>query len=111
LWLQHRGRWWLVQRPPRGVLAGLWTLPEFASKGAMVQAAAGWPGRGDWLPEIEHALTHFDWTLHPLAWRWPARAAGLAVPTAAPGRWATPEEALALGLPAPVRRLLESALS
>jgi len=111
LWLQHRGRWWLVQRPPRGVWAGLWTLPEFVSKEALAQAAAGWPGRGDWLPEIEHALTHFDWKLYPLAWRWPPRAAGLAVPTVAPGRWATPDEALALGLPAPVRRLLESALS
>jgi A/G-specific adenine glycosylase len=29
LWVVQRGRWWLVQRPARGVWAGLWSLPEF----------------------------------------------------------------------------------
>ena len=106
LWLERRGRWWLVQRPSRGVWAGLWTLPEYASKDELVEATAGWPGQGTWLPEIQHALTHFDWTLHPLAWRWPLRSQAL--PNLPPGRWATPEEARALGLPAPVRRLLET---
>jgi A/G-specific adenine glycosylase len=110
LWLQHRGRWWLVQRPPRGVWAGLWTLPEFESKDALAEAATGWAGQGYWLPVIEHALTHFDWTLHPLAWHWPARLKTLPdLLDEAAGRWATPEEALALGLPAPMRRLLETA--
>ena len=59
-----------------------------------------------WLPNVEHALTHFDWTLQPLRWTLPARAklpAGLP-----PGRWFTKAEALALGLPAPIRRLLEA---
>ncbi len=109
LWLEHRGRWWLVQRPPRGVWAGLWTLPEYASKDQLAEATAGWPGLGTWLPVIQHALTHFDWTLHPLAWRWPLRSRAL--PDLPPGRWATPEEARALGLPAPVRRLLETTVS
>ena len=109
LWLQHRGRCWLVQRPPRGVWAGLWTLPEYASKDELVDATGGWLGRGTWLPEIRHALTHFDWTLRPLAWHWPLRSRTL--PELPPGRWATPEEARALGLPAPVRRLLETVVS
>jgi len=109
LWLEHRGRWWLVQRPPRGVWAGLWTLPEYASKAELATATAAWPGSGAWLPEIQHALTHFDWTLHPLAWRWPRQSRNL--PSLPPGRWATPEEARVLGLPAPVRRLLEATLS
>ncbi|MDO8419633.1 MAG: A/G-specific adenine glycosylase [Rubrivivax sp.] len=109
LWLEHRGLWWLVQRPPRGVWAGLWTLPEYASKAELADATAHWPGQGTWLPEIQHALTHFDWTLQPLAWRWPLRSQTL--PSLPPGRWATPDEARALGLPAPVRRLLETALS
>ena len=108
LWLEHRGLWWLVQRPPRGVWAGLWTLPEYASKDSLLQATAGWDGQGTWLPLVQHALTHFDWTLHPLAWRWPQRARTL--PDLPQGRWAAPEEALALGLPAPVRRLLETRL-
>ena len=106
LLLQQRGRIQLVQRPSRGVWAGLWSLPEYPTVEALQQAASAWPGRGEWLPPIEHALTHFDWTLHPLAWRLPARArppAGLQE-----GRWVTPGEALALGLSAPVRRLLEA---
>jgi A/G-specific adenine glycosylase len=95
-----------VQRPPRGVWAGLWTLPEYASRQALADATAGWSGQGRWLPVIEHALTHFDWTLRPLAWRWPTRTK--IVPDLPPGRWVTPQEALSLGLPAPVRRLLET---
>jgi A/G-specific adenine glycosylase len=106
LWLQHRGRSWLVQRPDKGVWAGLWSLPEYASVDALGQATAAWPGRGDWLPLVAHALTHFDWALSPLAWHWPAR--GPALPELGAGRWVTRDEALAMGLPAPVRRLIEA---
>ena len=106
LWLRRGGRLWLVQRPERGVWAGLWSLPEFDSVATLEQAVDGWPGQGEWLAPVAHALTHFDWTLHPLAWRLPARTP---VPAAAgPGRWFTPVQALSLGLPAPVRRLIES---
>jgi A/G-specific adenine glycosylase len=43
--------------------------------------------------------------LQPLQWQLPARAR---VPTDLPaGRWVTREEALALGLPAPLRRLIQ----
>ena len=114
LWLQHRGRVWLVQRPPTGVWAGLWSLPEQASLQDLQDVLAEWPGEYEVLPTIEHALTHFDWTLRPLRWTLPASAAttalrGLAdLPWAAPGRWVTRDEALALGLAAPVRRLLQA---
>ena len=104
LWLRRGERLLLVQRPPTGVWAGLWTLPEYASTGHLEAAVQGWPGQGDWLPTVQHALTHFDWTLHPMRWTWPARTA---VPADLPaGRWCTQPEALALGLPAPIRRLL-----
>ena len=115
LWLQHRGRWWLVQRPAKGVWAGLWSLPEQASLRAWQQELAGWPGQAEVLPTIEHALTHFDWTLKPLRWTLPARGAAAALGLlasaawASPGRWVTPQEAFAMGLAAPVRRLLQSA--
>ena len=105
LWLRWQQRVWLVQRPHQGVWAGLWTLPEFASSAAAAAATAGWPGQGVWLPTTRHALTHFDWTLHTLRWDWPQRSAP---PTGLPpGRWFGVEEALALGLPAPIRRLLQ----
>jgi A/G-specific adenine glycosylase len=110
LWLEHRGRWWLVQRPAIGVWAGLLALPMFDDAKALAAATRGWPGQPRALPEIEHALTHFDWTLRPLWWRLPARAKLPAIEAiTGPGRWFTAQEALAAGLPAPLRRLFASA--
>lgn len=108
LWLEQGGAVWLVQRPPTGVWAGLMTLPEFDSADALAGIVAGWPGEGAWLPPIEHALTHFDWTLEPLRWHWPARVPKALQQALPAGRWVPRAQALALGLPAPVRRLLEA---
>ena len=111
-WLELRWgeRVWLLQRPPRGVWAGLWSLPEFATSAALEAAARGWPGRSEALPPFVHVLTHFDWHLQPVRWTLPARASARSVArctSAWPeGRWFTLEEALALGLPAPVRKRL-----
>lgn len=105
LWLRRGGQVYLVQRPGTGVWAGLWSLPEYQEAPRLEDLVLGWPGAGEWLPNVEHALTHFDWTLQPLAWTLPPRAkppAGLPE-----GRWFAVQEALALGLPAPIRRLLE----
>ena len=104
LLLWHQKRIWLVQRPSKGVWAGLWTLPEFVSVSALDETVAAWPGHGEWRPTIHHVLTHFDWQLHPLRWVWPAR--GVSSIELPPGRWFTLEAALAMGLPAPVRRLI-----
>ena len=69
-----------------------------------------WPGEGAWIEPFVHVLTHLDWELRPLRWRLPE-----ALPAAAcegvtqglgAGRWWSLEAALALGLPAPVRRLI-----
>ena len=110
LWLQQADRVRLVQRPAEGVWGGLWSLPEFETAAALADLSQRWPGQGEALPPIEHALTHFDWTLEPLRWWLPTRlsAARLAGVEAVlpPGRWLAIDEALALGLAAPVRRLL-----
>ena len=112
LWLCWRDRVWLVQRPDQGVWAGLWSLPEFETAPAFEQHSVGWPGQADRLPPFTHVLTHLDWTLHPVRWTLPAdldeaQAAALVIawPT---GRWFTQVEALAAGLPAPLRKLLLS---
>jgi A/G-specific adenine glycosylase len=105
LLLRRGSEVFLVQRPPKGVWAGLWSLPEHAGVQALEDWMANTPGQGDWLPPIEHALTHFDWTLHTLAWCLPSAAA---LPDSLPeGRWVRVDLALTMGLPAPVRRLLE----
>ncbi len=110
LWLVHGERQWLRQRPLSGVWAGLWSLPEFDDAQGLAETVAAWPGQGEALPVVRHKLTHFDWTLAPTRWNLPrrlARARLAAIEAAlSPGRWFTSSEALALGLPAPVRRLI-----
>ena len=110
LWLRWRDQVWLVQRPATGVWAGLWSLPEFESMPAFEAASRDWPGTSEALPSFTHVLTHLDWRLHPLRWTWPARSSAAqrkAIASALPeGRWFGRDEALAAGLPAPLRRLL-----
>ncbi len=112
LWLRHRNDVLLVRRPERGVWAGLWSLPEMSDMEAALAQAKQWSGQGVPLPEIDHALTHFDWRLQPLRWDLPARtgtatrqriAASLGA-----ARWLSVNEALAMSLPSPVRKLLSN---
>ncbi len=110
LWLEHRGRIWLCRRPDAGVWAGLWSLPEWESADRLAALTNDWHGEGAVLPVIEHALTHFDWTLRPLRWTLPSsmtagELANLEQSLPA-GRWFSTVDALASGLPAPVRKLL-----
>jgi len=104
LWLTHGAQVWLVQRPAVGVWAGLWSLPEYPDPTALQALTAAWPGHGCWLPGFQHTLTHLDWHLQVLQWHWPARRRCEQTP--GDGAWFPVSEALALGLPAPVRRLL-----
>ena len=114
LWLAHQDEVWLVQRPQTGVWAGLWTLPEFDTPDSLWALAdqADWPGVGQALPPIRHALTHFDWALSPCHWPLPdtlTEAQRERLEASLPeGRWVSRQQALGLGLPAPVRRLLEA---
>jgi A/G-specific adenine glycosylase len=110
LWLAWGDKLWLCQRPDTGVWAGLWSLPEFPTQQALAMAAEPWPGSGVAFDSFTHVLTHLDWTLHPVRWELPARtsrkAADAITATLMGGAWFTLDQALALGLPAPVRKLL-----
>ncbi len=113
LWLSDLDRLWLERRPLRGVWAGLWALPLYDALDELQALAADWPGRGEALPPIDHALTHFDWHLQPWRHRLPPRLAvarrAAFEATLPEGRWFRIDEALQLGLPAPVRKLLAAA--
>lgn len=104
LWLEAPGAVWLQPRPDRGVWAGLWSLPLFDDEAALDDAARALGVVPEAQPRIEHALTHFDWTLHPRRALLPAPA-DLA-PRLGPGRWVGLDALHAVGLPAPLARLL-----
>lgn len=112
LWLQAAGQLWLVRRPARGIWAGLWSLPEFDDVEAARATLPTLPGRPRLGTPFVHALTHLDWTLQPLHWPLSAAARGHAQPLLQAhwpqGCWMTPTQALGLGIPAPLRRLLEA---
>ena len=113
LWLADaQQRVWLTQREPKGVWAGLWTLPLFDSLQALLELSDTWPGQRAVLPPVDHALTHFDWRLEPLLHALGPRVSvkrQAAIEAALPaGAWFDHDRALALGLPAPIRKLLLS---
>jgi A/G-specific adenine glycosylase len=97
----------LERRPPSGIWGGLWAPPEFpdeAAAGAFLaeQFGAGAPSRR--LPSVEHTFTHFDLVIEPWVLELEAAPA-----SAADGevRWHELAAPDAVGLPAPVARLLE----
>ena len=103
LWAQTRGgAVWLRQRPTPGVWAGLYCFELFDSRAALEAAVP--PAYRDALhdaPVFTHVLTHKDLHLHPVRVQLPARALH------AEGAWHAAADWPRLGLPAPVRKLLE----
>jgi A/G-specific adenine glycosylase len=109
LWLlranDRSGAVWLEKRPTPGVWAGLYCLPLFDSREALQQAlpagARGVACEGD---AFVHVLTHKDLHLHPVRVEFSSRKWR----NSRAGAWFGSEEWPRLGLPSPVRRLLES---
>ena len=106
------GRVLLQRRPPAGIWAALWSLPEHPDRGAARiwferQVGDGFE-RGQALPAIAHAFTHYRLSLLPLAWD----GVRLRAPVAEGQdlRWVDGGELSSLGIPAPIRSLLESTL-
>ncbi len=105
-----RGHLLLHKRPPTGIWASLWTLPQ-ADDIAGLQAWFEQHLQGDFaahvvLDEIQHAFSHYRLRLQPLQ-------AGVITARPAVGdndhlRWVSPQELPTLGLPAPIRKLLAS---
>ncbi|MFT4192567.1 MAG: A/G-specific adenine glycosylase [Comamonas sp.] len=107
LWLRRGdGAVWLSQRPVPGVWAGLFCLPLFDTAADLAASLGRALGDTVWRfhPAFLHVLTHKDLHLHPVELAWP----DVGDPPV-PGRWVLPAERVALGLPAPVGRLLAGA--
>jgi A/G-specific adenine glycosylase len=107
LWLlkahTRDGAVWLHKRPSQGVWAGLYCLPAFESREALDAALpTGASAREG--ETFLHVLTHKDLHLHPVE-------ASLSK-TEKPGfdgDWFGSDEWRSLGLPAPIRKLLDQA--
>ncbi len=104
------GRVLLQRRPPTGVWASLWSLPEHTG---LAEARHWFEGhaRGDFDsarvdPAIVHVFSHYRLRIYPMRISAVARASVGDNPHL---RWASRGELAAIGLPAPVRRLLEPA--
>ncbi|WP_312790559.1 A/G-specific adenine glycosylase [Diaphorobacter nitroreducens] len=102
------GRLWLERRPSTGIWAGLYCPPVYDSRAALdeaLQLHASCDARD--LPAFTHVLTHRDLHLHPVLARdaTPQPDAHCAEQQSG---WFAPAQWPALGLPAPVRKLLAS---
>ena len=99
----------LVQRPPAGIWGGLWSLPECPENSQIEQwcheqygldIAARTP-----LPTLQHAFSHFRLVIQPI--RAQVTPSGDKVLESAPTVWYDPETPQRLGLPGPVKTLIE----
>ena len=99
------GRVWLSRRPASGIWAGLYCVPVFPLRSdVLVFLDGAGPISVQTMEEVApflHVLTHRDLHLHTVI----ARQYGQATPDDG-GAWCTAEQFGALGLPAPVRKLL-----
>ena len=102
-----RGRVLLQKRPDTGIWAQLWTLPQ-ADSGIALQDwfdahIDGSLDDAEPLPVLEHTFSHYRLHLQVLV----TAVQGLRNEHAGL-RWVAPEELATLGLPAPIRKLLQT---
>lgn len=106
LWVQDgQQRILLQRRPPVGIWAGLWSLVDGDDAADARRKLAQFgvePGNAEPMTKIRHEFTHFSLQIDVQRMRGTAGVADGDL------RWLHPTEALQLGLPQPLRRLIES---
>ena len=100
----HSREVWLSQRPSPGVWAGLYCVPLFDDRSALLAALpVSCHNALEDAPVMRHVLTHKELYLHPV--RLSVPPSGLQPAT--DGAWFAKQHWPKLGLPAPIRRLLQ----
>jgi A/G-specific adenine glycosylase len=93
-----------------GIWSGLWSLPQADDTGAarawFDAHLAGDFDAADELPDTPHTFTHYRLHMQPL--RWARLSPRDAVGDNENLRWVAPAELTTLGLPAPIRKLLDA---
>ncbi len=101
------GEVWLIQRPQKGIWAGLYCLPVFESFQTLLAALpATYHAQLQEGGVFKHVLTHKDLHLHPVRLNLPS-AVKLDLEMSE-GQWVAHADWPLLGLPAPIRKLLTS---
>ena len=99
----------LRQRAPHGIWGGLWAPPEFSNAAAAhawcAAIFAASPHDLKRLPAVRHAFTHFDLAIEPWILKLPRDRARVEEPGSV---WYTYGAPLAIGLAAPVLKLIEA---
>ncbi|GAB1595741.1 A/G-specific adenine glycosylase [Lysobacter claricitrinus] len=101
------GRVLLQRRDPTGVWATLWSLPQFEDEtaaDAWLAANATSAHSVMWLDDVAHAFSHYHLTLRPRLHRIEALPSRVAEDGSR--AWVMPEDLASLGIPAPIRTLL-----
>jgi A/G-specific adenine glycosylase len=117
LWARRRdGAVWLVRRPAHGIWGGLYCLPVFDNEGQLRSSLAPAASQTGWsLAPFKHVLTHRD--LYLKVWvvqlegscrEAPVRMAEDMAEPSEPGKWVLHAAWQSLGLPAPIRSLLQA---
>jgi len=105
------GRILLQRRPPSGVWAQMWSLPEAADETQaqrhVISNSGAAAKRIEFrrLPEFRHTFSHYHLRVTPLEVSVSGRRQ---INDDTDRRWFRPEEAIALGIPTPVRKLILS---
>ncbi|WP_431636118.1 A/G-specific adenine glycosylase [Dyella sp. KULCS107] len=104
----ERGRVLLERRGPQGVWSGLWSLPEAADPDAAWRLAQQIADVDDAqpLPPFTHVFSHYKLSVEPLLFDRASARDGVADQPMQ--RWCDRAAYAALGLPAPVRVLLQN---
>ncbi|RZJ25733.1 MAG: A/G-specific adenine glycosylase [Haliea sp.] len=107
LWAERAdGAVWLARRPATGIWGGLYCFPVFGSEDELLAALpATLRGGLQAVPPFVHVLTHKDMRLSPMRLVLSARQLKT-LPLPGDGAWFERSQWEALGLPAPIRKLL-----
>ncbi len=104
----HKGMVLLERRPPVGIWGGLWSLPADDNEQLLHQRLGINGDTLQSLPSLQHQLTHIHMTIMPSIGH--TEPASTSVECTSDQRWFKAQQWPTLGLPKPVRQLLETYL-
>lgn len=98
----------LQRRADKGIWGGLYSLPQFDSKNELLLSGVDLNSLLEW-QAIKHSFSHYHLMIQPILAR-DVMAVGESQPSVFEMQWYDIETALALGLPTPIKKLLQKTL-